>query len=502
MTAAGRPGPVGPGADGPPAMRLTAGWVAAQMGGAVTAGDPAREFGNVSIDTRTMKAGDLYIGIRGERFDGAGFTGVAIEGGAAGVVVPRRSAPAFAHGFGGSTETRAAGEGGKTGTGQPVVIEVDDTTEALQALAHGIRQASGTKVVAITGSAGKTTTKEVTSEFLEVRYRVVRNRGNFNNHIGLPLSLIELRQRPEMAVVELGMNHAGEISTLVRVAEPDVRVWTNVGEAHLGFFASLDAIADAKAEILEGADASTLLVANVDDPRIAARIGAFRGRVVTFGIESAAADVRASAVVDRGIDGTSARVTTRRGAVEMTTPLLGRANLANILAATAVAEELGVPLASVAARAAQLRPSSHRGEVVRLASGITVIDDSYNANPTATRKALEVMAGTGAARRIAVIGEMLELGERSAEWHQSVGRAAASAGVDVLLAVGGAPAKALADAAIAAGMPAGSVRYFPTSDEAADAAAALVKTGDLVLVKGSRGVKTDRVVDRLKAERS
>ena len=239
------------------------------------------------------------------------------------------------------------------------MIEVDDTTEALQALAHGIRQASGTKVVAITGSAGKTTTKDVTSEFLEVRYRVVRNRGNFNNHIGLPLSLIELRRRPEMAVVELGMNHAGEISTLVRVAEPDVRVWTNVGEAHLGFFASLDAIADAKAEIMEGAGASTLLVANADDPLIAARIGAFRGRVVTFGIEGPAADVRASAVVDRGIEGTSApRVTTRHGAVDINTPLLRPRQRSNILAGIAVAEEFGVPLTSVAARAAQLRPSA------------------------------------------------------------------------------------------------------------------------------------------------
>jgi UDP-N-acetylmuramoyl-tripeptide--D-alanyl-D-alanine ligase len=186
----------------------------------------------------------------------------------------------------------------------------------------------------------------------------------------------------------------------------------------------------------------------------------------------------------------------------MTTPLLGRANLANILAATAVAEEFGVPLASMAARAAQLRPSAHRGDVIRLAGGVTVIDDSYNANPTATRKALEVLAIAGAARRIAVIGEMLELGERSAELHRSVGRTAASSGIDVLFAVGGAPAKALAEAAIAAGMPVASVRYFATSDEAANAAAALVKTGDLVLVKGSRGVKTDRVVDRIKAERS
>ena len=491
MTTEGRRGPVGPGSEGGPpgpALPLTAAWVAAQMGGAMTAGDAAREFGGVSIDTRTLQAGDLYVGVLGERFDGAEFAGAAIDAGAAGVVVPR------------GWHAKAA-VSAKALAERPVVIEVVDTTVALQALAHAIRKASGTKVVAITGSAGKTTTKEVTSEFLEARYRVIRNRGNFNNHIGLPLSLIELRQRPEMAVVELGMNHAGEISTLVRVAEPDVRVWTNVGEAHLGFFASLDAIADAKAEILEGAAASTVLVANADDPRISARIGAFRGRVVTFGIEAGAADVRASAVVDRGVAGTSARVTTRHGVVDITTPLIGRANLANILAATAVAEEFGVPLSSVASRAAHLRPAAHRGDVVRLPSGVTIVDDSYNANPTATKMALDVLASAPAARRIAVLGEMLELGERSAELHEGVGRAAAKARVDVLLAVGGAPARALADAAIAAGMPAASVRYFATSEEAGDAAAALARRGDLVLVKGSRGVNTDRVVDRLKAER-
>ncbi len=470
------------GASGPAgsAIQLTAAWVATQIDGAIVAGDAGREFGDVSIDTRTLKAGDVYVGIHGERFDGADFAGAAIEAGAAGVIVPR----------GWTTGRRE----------RAVVIEVDDTTVALQALAHGIRREAGTKVVAITGSAGKTTTKEVTSDFLEARYRVVRNRGNFNNHIGLPLSLIELRQRPEIAVVELGMNHAGEISTLVRVAEPDVRVWTNVGEAHLGFFASLDAIADAKAEIFEGAGASTLLVANADDPRIAARIGAFRGRVVTFGIEGGAADVRASAVEDRGIEGLSARVTTRNGAVDITTPLIGRANLANILAATAVAEEFGVPLATVATRAAHLRPAAHRGEVLRMANGVKVIDDSYNANPDATRKALGVLAGSRASRRIAVIGEMLELGEWSSALHEGVGRAVVDARVDVLVSIGSAPARALADAAVAAGMPAGGVHYFSTSDEAANAIPALVRAGDLVLVKGSRGVKTDRVVDRLRAE--
>jgi UDP-N-acetylmuramoyl-tripeptide--D-alanyl-D-alanine ligase len=462
-------------------IRLTADWIASVTGGTIVSGAPARVFSGVSIDTRTLPAGALYVGIRGERFNGAEFAEAAIAAGAAGVMVPPGSAGAWP---------------------DAVVIEVDDTTRALQSLGRAVRRASGAKVVAITGSAGKTTTKEVTAEFLATRYRVMRNKGNLNNHIGLPLSLIDLSAQPEIAVVELGMNHVGEIRTLVGIAEPDVRVWTNVGEAHVGFFASVDAIADAKAEILDEATPSTLLVANADDPRIAARITSFAGRVVTFGID-ADSDVRARAVVDRGIAGTSARLTTPRGAIELTTPLIGRGNLANILAATAVALEFEVPLEIIAESAGSLRPASHRGEVVPLRDGVTVIDDSYNANPTATKRALDVLAGSrGVGRRVAVLGEMLELGDHATALHEDVGRAAAAARVDVLIAVGGALAEALAAAAIAAGMPREGVRHLSTSEEAADAAAALVKPGDLVLVKGSRGVRTDRVVDRLKAERA
>ena len=489
----GRPGHSGPGSpagpEGPalqPEIRLTTAWVARAMGATARPGDPDREFNGVSIDTRTLTAGELFFAIRGERFDGADFAGAAIDAGAGGLVVER----------GRGSELRA------TDKGWPpfAVIEVDDAIAALQALAQTVRRASGTKVVAITGSAGKTTTKEVTGEFLAARYRVIRNRGNFNNHIGLPLSLIELRRRPEIAVVELGMNHAGEISTLVRIAEPEVRVWTNVGEAHLGFFQSVDAIADAKFEICEGATPATLLVANADDGRIAARISRFGGRVVTFGIDRGA-DVRATEVRSRGVDGTDAHIATPRGAFELTTPLIGRGNLANVLAATAVAIEFDVPLAAVVERAAHLTPASHRGEVLRLSKGVTVIDDSYNANPTATKRALEVLGETrDRSRRVAVLGEMLELGERASALHEDVGRAAAEAKVDVVIAVGGEAARALADAAVAAGIGRANVLYVATSDEAADAVATLIRRGDLVLVKGSRGVRTDRVVDRLKAE--
>jgi UDP-N-acetylmuramoyl-tripeptide--D-alanyl-D-alanine ligase len=463
------------------AIRLTASSVAVAMNGSVVAGDAEREFSGVSIDSRTLKAGEVFIAIRGERFDGALFVDQAIAAGAAGVVVPHRAS------------ARALAE-------RAVVIAVEDTTVALQSLARAIRRESGTKVVAITGSAGKTTTKEITSDFLASRYRVIRNRGNLNNHIGLPLSLIELAQRPEIAVVELGMNHVGEIRTLVHIAEPDVRVWTNVGEAHLGFFASTDAIADAKAEILEGASASTVLVANADDPLIAARLARFAGRTVTFGIDRAA-DVRAADVADRGIDGMRAHVTTSRGGVTIETPLVGRTNLANVLAAIAVATEFDIPLATIARHARALRPAAHRGEVVRLSSGITIIDDSYNANPTATTRAIEVLTNAPAARHIAILGEMLELGDRSTSLHEDVGRSAARAKVDALLTVGGAPSAAMADAAVAAGLSRASVTHHATSDDAAEQALAILRAGDLVLIKGSRGVKTDRVVERLRAER-
>jgi UDP-N-acetylmuramoyl-tripeptide--D-alanyl-D-alanine ligase len=465
-------------------IRLTAAWVADATNGTRVSGAAGCEFSGVSIDTRTLGAGQLYVAIRGERFDGLDFVPAAYARGAAGVVVPRGTGRRFG------------------GTGAEVVIEVEDAVSALQALAHRVRLASGTKVVAITGSAGKTTTKEVAAEFLAAKYRVIRNRGNLNNHIGLPLSLMDLRQRPDVAVVELGMNHAGEISTLVRIAEPEVRVWTNVGEAHLGFFGSIDAIADAKAEVLEHATGSTVLVANADDQRITARRRSFCGRVVTFGIEEQAA-VHASAVVDRGIAGMTARVSTPQGPFDLEIPLLGRSNLANVLAATAVAVEFEVEIDAIAAAARQLRPASHRGEIVKLADDLVIIDDSYNSNPTAALRALEVLAGEATAtRRVAILGEMLELGDRSVELHEEVGRAAARAGVDVLLAVGGAPAAALARAAVAAGLAEARVRHFSTSDEAAEAAVAATQRGDVVLVKGSRGVRTDRVVERLRAERA
>ncbi len=461
-------------------VSLTLGGLSAEVGGEFVAGDPGRPVDGFSIDSRTLQPGDVFFAIRGDRFDGHQFAAAAAAQGACGLVVSDASAAPAA--------------------GGPAVVRVPDTIRALQALARSIRRASGTRVVAVTGSAGKTTTKEVAAELIGLRHQVFRNQGNFNNHIGLPLSLLELRRGPEVAVVELGMNHAGELRTLVGIAEPDVRVWTNVAEVHAEFFPSLEAIADAKAEILAGATSRTTVVANAGDPLVMARVRGCPARVVTFGIETPA-DVQAAGVRDRGLAGTTARVRTARDEAMFEVPLMGRANLANVLAATAVALEFDVPLSDVAARVRSLAPAPRRGEVWRLRDGVTVVDDSYNSNPRALLQALDVIAREPTpGARVAVLGEMLELGEQSVALHERCGRAAASAGLGRLIAVGGDAALALARAAQDAGLPPAAVTHVRTSAEAADLAARSVGPGDLVLVKGSRGTRTDIVADRLKAE--
>jgi UDP-N-acetylmuramoyl-tripeptide--D-alanyl-D-alanine ligase len=460
-------------------LRVTARDVAEATGGTLVAGDPESPIGGVSIDSRRVETGGLFVAIRGPRFDAHDFVPAVLAAGAAGALVCRPPATPPAHAF---------------------VIVVEDTVRGLQALARWIRERSGTSVIAVTGSAGKTTTKEAIASMLAARYRVFRNHGNLNNHIGLPLSLTELRHRPDVAVVELGMNHAGEIRTLVGIAEPDVRVWTNVAEVHTEFFASLDAVADAKAEILERAGANTLLVVNSDDPLVMARAAGFRGRVLTFGLEQRA-DVTARDLRERGLDGFEAVLRTPAGEVAVRIPLLGRANVMNVLAAASVATHFGVPLDAIAERTAQLQPAAHRGEVVRLAGGVTLVDDCYNSNPRALRGVLEVIGRENrTARRIAVLGEMLELGPQSRALHEMCGRVAAAAGLHHLITVGEDAARALGESAVAAGMDRGRVLHVAASHEAADRVMTVVRPGDLVLVKGSRGIRTDVVVDRLKAE--
>ncbi len=450
--------------------------IAAAMNGRLVAGEDDRYVTGFSIDSRTLATGDLFFAIVAQR-DGHDFAAAAARR-AAGVVVSRPIE--------------------LDGDQDAFVIEVADTTVALQDLAKFVRRESGAKVVAITGSVGKTTTKDTIAELIGTRYRVVKNAGNLNNHLGLPLSLLELRHGAEVAVMELGMNHAGEIRTLVGVATPEVRVWTNVGEAHIGYFGSADAIADAKAEIIEDATAATLLIANADDPRVMVRVASFPGRTVTFGI-SEGAQVRAVDVEDLGLDGSRASLITPAGRRDLKIPLLGRGHLMNVLCAAAVALELNIELDTIVEHAAHLKPSSRRGAVLRLPKGVTVIDDSYNSSPSALLRSLDVVARSWGTRRLAVLGEMLELGDLSASLHAECGHAAAHSRLAKLITIGGEPARLMGEAAIESGMARAAVTHFATSAEAAPAIAAQVTSGDVVLVKGSRGTRTDLVVERLTA---
>jgi UDP-N-acetylmuramoyl-tripeptide--D-alanyl-D-alanine ligase len=464
-------------------MRVTAADIVDAVKGRQLSGAPDTEVSGFSIDSRTLEPGDLYIAIQGQRLDGHEFVDDALDRGACGVLIGRPMP--------GLDPARL---------GHRLLIVAPDTTYALQRLARWVRRKSGARVVGITGSAGKTTTKEMAAAFLSLRHRVMRSSGNLNNHIGLPLSLLELRRGAEVAVVELGMNHVGEISRLVAIAEPDVRVWTNVAEVHIEFFGSLDAIADAKAEVLENARDTTVLVANADDPRVMVRTEEFPGLRVTFGA-SDGATVQALDIEDAGLDGTRALVRTNDGDAHLLVPLLGRGNMANALAAIGVGLQFGVPLADMVERAKTLRPALHRGEVMRLPGGVTVVDDAYNSNPRAVQGVLKVIAAErGFTRRVAVLGEMLELGEQSVALHETCGRVAAASGLSLLITVGGEPARALGRASLDAGLPATQVCHAETSEAAADLVAAAVRAGDLVLVKGSRGIRTERVVDRLAAE--
>ncbi len=451
---------------------LTAREMADAFGGVLTHGPADRPLRTVSIDSRTIAPGDLFVAIRGPRFDGHAFVAEAVARGAGGVVVSDAGTPAPA--------------------GVPVIV-VGDTLHGLQEAAHVIRRRAGSTVVAITGSVGKTTTKEICATLLARRFTTFRNRGNLNNHLGLPLSLFELQAAPEFAVMELGMSGFGEIRRLVDIAEPQIRVWTNVGQAHLGFFASVDDIAVAKAEILEGATPDHVFVANAADPRVVARAPGFAGQVITFGVD-VPADVSVTDVRPRGFEGTGARLSLHGEVHAIETRLLGTGNLANIAAASAVALVAGLDGDEIVAGVADLVPAAHRGEIVRAPGGWVVIDDAYNSSPSALGRSLQTLATTPG-RHVAVLGEMLELGEASDRYHAECGTTAAELGTAIVIAVGGPAARALAEAARAGGVP--EVRHVADSAAAATLARGLVREGDAVLVKGSRSIRMEVVVQAL-----
>jgi UDP-N-acetylmuramoyl-tripeptide--D-alanyl-D-alanine ligase len=455
------------------------------MNGELLTSGGDRPFHGAALDSRRIRGGELFFALPGERTDGHRFVAQALTAGAAAAVVERRYLRQH------PLEAEAWSRLGP-------VVAVDDGLEALHGLSREVRRSTPRKLVGITGSAGKTTTKEILATLLGGRFRVARSPGNFNSLYGFPLALLDIPADTEWMVAEMGMSEPGELGRLSRLAKPDVAVLTNIGSAHLERFGRIEAIAEAKAEILQGLPPEGLVVANADDPLVMAIGGRHAGPIVTYGRSPEAIargiDVRGLRVQPGpGGDGSRLELEVKGASHEVRLPLHGSYNVDNFLAAAACAWALGVPAAEIAARAGQIEGGSGRGRLLRLEGPAVVIDDSYNSNPEAAVRALESALALPAERHWAVLGEMLELGEAAPALHEQVGRRAASLGFSPVVGVGplGRP---LLEGAKAAGA---AVRWFETAAAAAAWVQEELRAGDVLLVKGSRGVGLEAVVQAL-----
>jgi len=452
--------------------RQAADWTA----GRLERSDGATRFSGVATDTRVDVAGSLFVALVGANHDAHRFVAQALAAGAAGVVVSRADA----------VPTDAQG----------AVIVVPDTTRALGALAAGHRSGFEGPVVAITGSNGKTTTKEMCAAILATTGPCLKNRGNLNNDIGLPLTLLERDAHHRALVVELGMNHRGEIAPLAAIARPTVGVITNVGTAHIEHLGSQHAIAEEKGDLVAALAPGAVAVLNADDPRVLAQAERTRARVVRFGL-SEGADVRAGPITPLGDRGFAFDLLAHRARTAVQVAGLGDSTVPNALAAAAAALAAGASLDQVAEGLGGYRPIGGRMERVALPRNIILINDTYNANPQSMRVALESLAKLkGASRGIAVLGDMGELGDAAAEAHRATGALVAKLGLDHLFTLGQ-HAEALAEAAIEAGMAGERVHVGGSHTEVADAVRELLQGNDWVLLKGSRSMRMERVVEAL-----
>ncbi len=428
-----------------------------------------------SIDSRTVGPGQLFFAVKGERLDGHDFVRQALERGAVAAVVRRDHLGRF------PAKVR--------------LLAVEDALVALQTLATAVRKLWGKPLIAVTGSAGKTTTKEAIAHMLSTRFRALKSEGNFNNHFGLPLMLLKLEPDYDVAVIEMGMSHAGEIRALAKIAQPEMGVVTNVAPVHLEFFDSLAGIARAKYELIESLPASGTAVLNADDEYVSQFGRSFKGKVVMYGTK-ATADVRAENVQSKGPEGTEFDVVVGSVREHVNLPLVGAHNVLNALAAVAVGLDRGLRLSEMIAALATLAPADKRGQVLQVGN-ITVINDCYNSNPRALESMVDALAAMRATRRIVVAGEMLELGPAGEEMHRRAGQHIAEKKIDVLVGVRGL-AQAMAEAAKRAGAQA---EFVASSDEAGEWLAREARAGDVVLLKASRGVKLEKALEIWKARR-
>lgn len=428
-----------------------------------------------SIDSRTVAPGELFFAVKGERFDGHDFIPAAVERGAVGAVVSRGKLSALPD----------------AALAVPLLV-AEDSLIALQSLASHVRRQWGKRVVAITGSAGKTTTKEAIAAALSAKFNVLKSLGNLNNAYGLPLQLLRLEPEHEYAVIEMGMNHLGEIAALCRIASPDWGVVTNVGTAHIENFTEGQAgIARAKYELIASLPSTGIAFLNCSDPYVSQFGRDHHGKVVYFGIGPCGDP----AILDVKEDTTGLHVHYRAGGHDgrFILHLLGSHNAQNAIAGLAVAIEAGVDTNHAIAALESLTPGSKRGEILEIA-GATILNDSYNSNPEALRSMIGSLASRPAHRRILIAGEMLEMGTHAEAAHAACGKAAAEAGIDLVVGVRG-NAQHLAAAACWGGT---ASIFLPDAQTAGEWLAKNIQPGDVVLIKGSRGVQLERAIEVLK----
>src|SRR3989440_6364844 len=428
-----------------------------------------------SIDSRTIQPGDLFFAVRGERLDGHDFVEQALSKGAIAAVVRKDQL-------------------GRYLVNTPL-LPVDDTLVALQTLATAVRRLWGKPLIGITGSTGKTTTKEAITHALSSRFRMLKSEGNFNNHFGLPLTLLRLEPEHDAAVIEMGMSHAGEIAALAKIAQPEIGVVTNVAPVHLEFFESIGEIARAKYELIDSLPAGGIALLNADDEYVSQFGRDFHGKVVLYGLRTQA-DVRAENAKHHGAEGSTFDVVVGGCREKASLPLVGAHNIYNALAAVAVGLDRGLTLSEATGALATLAPADKRGEVVKLGN-ITIINDCYNSNPKALDAMVDTLAAMPAKRRIVVAGEMLELGPEGEELHRRAGRHMVEKGIDILVGVRG-RAQAMVEAASRAGMKA---EFVAAPEAAGEWLTTHARDGDVVLLKAARGGEVERafgtVVGRL-----
>ena len=428
----------------------------------------------VSTDSRNITPGCLFIPLEGERFDGHSFINSALEAGAAGCLTARER------------ESYLPGK---------FYIKVRSTQRALWELARYYKKPFPIPFIAVTGSVGKTTTKDMTAAVLGARFRVHKTEGNFNNDIGVPLTLLRLEAQHEVCVVELGMDHAGEIDNLARLVEPDMALITNIGDAHIENLGSRENIFKAKCEIFPHLKRDGLAILNGDDPLLAALEGTLAQRTVFVG-EGEGLDYTARDLSSDGAGHLFCRVKTPRSQFEANIPALGSHMIYPTLMAAAAAEALGMAPDEIVRGIGAFLPTKMRMNIVRCKGDIVILNDAYNANPQSMRAAAAVLGDAQGRRKVAVVGDMKELGPGSEQFHRAVGGYFAQAGTDRLIAVGDL-ARFMAEGARDAGL--GQADWFPTLDAARNALSREVRAGVTILVKASRSMAFEKIVDYLLA---